>query len=306
MNILYAGTPSSSAIILRYLANNKHINIKGVLTQPDKRGKRGSNLIQSPVSIEAKSLKLDTYKPESIDLNEIKEIISALDIDFLIVIAYGKIIPSWLLELPNNSSINVHFSLLPKYRGASPIQASLLNGDNDSGISIIKMTKDLDAGDIISAFTIKINEDDNKLTLEDKLTKKCISKIYETLKNMQNNKIESQAQDHSRATYCKKIKKTDSVIDFSETSDDIINKFRAYYEWPGLCFKYKDINIKIHGIHRTNEISTNKPGTILKLNKEGLYVNTGDKVVVITYLQFPNKKIISSSDVFNSYKKFFQ
>ena len=306
MNILFAGTPANSAEILNSLAKVKHINIKGVLTQPDKKGNRGNNIIESPVAILAKELKLDVYKPESINQTDLVSALKSLDLDIMIVIAYGKIIPSWLLELPSELSINVHFSVLPKYRGASPIQSALLNGDSRSGISIIKMSENLDAGDIISSFNVKINPDDNKLTLEKKLTDKCIEELPEILDLVKSNKIELKKQDCSNASYCKKIVKSDSMIDFNDKSINIINKFRAYYEWPGLSFLYKDTIIKIHEIEEVKINNNNKPGTINKLDKNGLYINTVDSVVVITYLQFPNKKIISSSDVYNSYKDFFQ
>ena len=305
MNILYAGTPSNSAKILRYLAKLKPFNIKGVLTQPDKKGKRGNNLLESPVAIAAKDLKLEVFKPENLNSNEIISNLGLLDIDFLVVIAYGKIIPPWLLELPSKSSINVHFSILPKYRGASPIQSALLNGDDSSGISIIEMSEALDAGDIFSSFIVKINPEDNKSTLENKLTNKCITELPTTLDLVKANKIEAKKQDNSSASYCKKITKSDSIIDFNETTRSIINKFRAFYGWPGTSFIYKDIQIKIHNMLETKIINEGKPGTIYKLDSDGLYINTIDSMIVITHLQFPNKNIISSNDVFNSYKEFF-
>ena len=305
MNILYAGTPSNSAKILRYLAKLKPFNIKGVLTQPDKKGKRGNNLLESPVAIAAKDLKLEVFKPENLNSNEIISNLGLLDIDFLVVIAYGKIIPPWLLELPSKSSINVHFSILPKYRGASPIQSALLNGDNSSGVSIIEMSDDLDAGDIFSSFIVKINPEDNKSTLENKLTNKCITELPTILDLVKANKIEAKKQDNSSVSYCKKITKSDSIIDFNETTRNIINKFRAFYGWPGTSFIYKDIQIKIHNMLETKIINEGKPGTIYKLDNDGLYINTSDYMIVITHLQFPNKNIISSNDVFNSYKEFF-
>ena len=305
MNILYAGSPSNSAKILHYLAKNKLFNIKGVLTQPDKKGKRGNNLLESPVAIAAKDLKLEVFKPENLNSNEIISNLGLLDIDFLVVIAYGKIIPPWLLELPGVSSINVHFSILPKYRGASPIQSALLNGDDISGISIIEMSEALDAGDIFSSFIENINPEDNKSTLENKLTNKCITELPKTLDLVKANKIIAKKQDHSSASYCKKITKSDSIINFNETTRNIINKFRAFYGWPGTSFIYKDIQIKIHNMLESNIINGGKPGTIYKLGNDGLYINTIDSMIVITHLQFPNKNIISSNDVYNSYKEFF-
>ena len=179
MNILYAGTPNSSAEILKSLVKNSSIDIKGVITQPDKAGKRGKKLDESPVSLLANSYDLDLFKPETLNDECFKEKIEILEIDFLIVVAYGKILPKWLLQLPSVSSINIHFSLLPKYRGASPIQSALLNGDKETGITFIEMSEELDSGDIISAEKTKICVDDNKIILEARLTCLSIEKINE-------------------------------------------------------------------------------------------------------------------------------
>jgi methionyl-tRNA formyltransferase len=170
MNILYAGTPNSSAEILKYLVQNDSIKVKGVITQPDKTGKRGKKLNDSPVSLMANSYDLDLFKPDKLNDKDFKEKIEILEVDFLIVVAYGKILPRWLLELPSVSSINVHFSLLPKYRGASPIQSALLNGDKETGITFIEMSEKLDSGNIISTEKTKIFKDDNKIKLETRLT----------------------------------------------------------------------------------------------------------------------------------------
>ena len=307
MNILFAGTPHSSALILKYLANHENISVKGVITQPNKRGKRGKKLNESPVAIQAKVLELDVFKPKSLDDKELKDILGKFsDIDYLVVVAYGKIVPAWLLSLPRVASVNAHFSILPKYRGASPIQSALLNGDTETGISFIEINSNLDAGDIISLHKIKILSHDNKLTVEKKLTDKCIDEIFKTLSDFKDHKILAYLQDKSKATYCKKISKNDSFTNFNEKSLNIINKFRAFYEWPGLAFNHNDITIKIHGIEISKENSEGKPGKIQKIEKDGIYINTKDKVIVITHLQFPNKKIISSTDVYNSYQNFFK
>jgi methionyl-tRNA formyltransferase len=176
MNILYAGTPNSSAEILKYLIKNNSIKVKGVITQPDKAGKRGQKLNESPVSSIANSYDLDLFKPDRLSIKEFKKKIEILEIDFLIVVAYGKILPRWLIELPSVSSINIHFSLLPKYRGASPIQSALLNGDKETGITFIEMSEKLDSGNIITAEKTKIFEDDNKIKLESRLTGLSIKK----------------------------------------------------------------------------------------------------------------------------------
>lgn len=306
MNILYAGTPNSSAEILKYLAQNDSINVKGVITQPDKAGKRGKKLNDSPVSLMANSYDLDLFKPHKLNNKDFKEKIKILEVDFLIVVAYGKILPKWLLELPSVSSINIHFSLLPKYRGASPIQSALLNGDKETGITFIEMSEKLDSGNIISTEKTKIFKDDNKVKLETRLTGMSIKKINNVLIESAKQNKSSIKQDDSNASYCQKILKVDSITNFNDTSINIFNKFRAFIEWPGLAFYHNDTLIKIHGLEVLDRINTNKPGTIYKFDSTGLYINTIDSVIVITHLQLPNRNIISSSDAFNSYKDFFR
>ena len=306
MNILYAGTPNSSAEILKYLAQNDSINVKGVITQPDKAGKRGKKLNDSPVSLMANSYDLDLFKPHKLNNKDFKEKIKILEVDFLIVVAYGKILPKWLLELPSVSSINIHFSLLPKYRGASPIQSALLNGDKETGITFIEMSEKLDSGDIISTEKTKIFMDDNKVKLETRLTDMSIKKINNVLIESAKQNKSSIKQDDSNASYCQKILKVDSITNFNDTSINIFNKFRAFIEWPGLAFYHNDTLIKIHGLEVLDQINTNKPGTIYKFDNTGLYINTIDSVIVITHLQLPNRNIISSNDAFNSYKDFFR
>ena len=306
MNILYAGTPNSSAEILKYLAQNDSIKVKGVITQPDKAGKRGKKLNDSPVSLIANSYDLDLFKPHTLNNKDFKEKIKILEVDFLIVVAYGKILPKWLLELPSVSSINIHFSLLPKYRGASPIQSALLNGDKETGITFIEMSEKLDSGNIISTEKTKIFMDDNKVKLETRLTGMSIKKINNVLIESAKQNKSSIKQDDSNASYCQKILKVDSITNFNDTSINIFNKFRAFIEWPGLAFYHNDTLIKIHGLEVLDQINTDKPGTIHKFDSTGLYINTIDSVIVITHLQLPNRNIISSSDAFNSYKDFFR
>ena len=154
MNILYAGTPNPSAKILKALCDNPSINVVGVITKPDKAQKRGNKLVQSPVSIEAQNRNLNIFKPYDLNALKLKQSIEALSVDFVVVAAYGKILPKWLLDLPIIMPINIHYSLLPMYRGASPIQSSLLNGDSISGITFMNMSEGLDDGDCIKQYEI--------------------------------------------------------------------------------------------------------------------------------------------------------
>ena len=305
MNILFAGTPEPSARILEHLLECSDLNVVGVLSQPDKPQKRGKIVAESPVSSIATLNQIKIYKPNDLnDANFIKDI-QLLNIDVLLVAAYGKILPDWLLEISNIVPINIHYSLLPLYRGASPIQTSLMNGDTNTGVTFMKMVKGLDEGDIIKKYELKIKQNHNKISLENDLCLLSIRYLNEVLDLIKIDKFSYVKQDNDLASYCSKIKKSDSIVNFDSPAEEIFNKFRAYYEWPGTAFNYKDIRIKICEMTVSDIISSKRPGNIFKFDSSGLYINTSTKVIVITYLQFPGKKIISSSDAFNAYKSFF-
>jgi methionyl-tRNA formyltransferase len=305
MNILYAGTPNPSAKILKALCDNPSINVVGVITKPDKAQKRGNKLVQSPVSIEAQNRNLNIFKPYDLNALKLRQSIEALSVDFVVVAAYGKILPKWLLDLPKIMPINIHYSLLPKYRGASPIQSSLLNGDSISGITFMNMSEGLDDGDCIKQYEIDIKKTHNKITLENDLCDLSIAKMFEILDGVKREKYVLVEQDNDSATYCKKIHKSEAIINFNETADEIYNKFKAYYEWPGICFEHKNIFIKIKEMGVINDGEAYLHDKNIMINKNGLYIRTSNKTIVITYLQMPNKNIISSSDAFNAYKDYF-
>ena len=304
MDIYFAGTPNSAAEILKSLASNDLFNIKGVITQPDKKGKRGNKRIESPVSLMANSLNLQTYKPHNLTKTQIQNDIDITNADILLVVAYGNLIPTWILE-SNIKAINIHFSLLPRYRGASPIQSSLLNNDKKTGVTFMQMSKDLDAGKVIKCFEVPINKNDNKSSLEKKLTKLSILNLEKVITDFYSNKTIPVDQEHKKASYCKKIVKKDSIINFEEGAEKIFAKFRAYNEWPGICFIHKNKVIKIHGVEITSNKSPGNPGDIISFNKSGLTLKTIDYDIVITHLQFPNKNIITAKDAYNSYRQFF-
>ena len=304
MDIYFAGTPNSAAEILKSLASNDLFNIKGVITQPDKKGKRGNQRIESPVSLMADSLNLHTYKPHNLIKEQIQNDIDINNADILLVVAYGKLIPNWILE-SNIKAVNIHYSILPSYRGASPIQSSILNNDKKTGVTFMQMSKDLDAGKIIKCFEIPISENDNKSSLEKKLTELSILNLEKVITGICSNKIIPFDQDHEQASYCKKILKEDSIISFKESAERIYAKFRAYNEWPGICFIHKNKVIKIHGLEISSTQSPGSPGDIISFTNSGLTFKTSDYDIVITHLQFPNKNIITTKDAYNSYRQFF-
>ena len=305
MNILFAGSPSTSAEILEHLVQNKHLNVSTVLTQPNKRSKRGTEKHETPVSRVAKKHSIKTLKPKTIDKAFISKELGRINIDLILVVAYGHILPKEMLKIPKIMSMNIHFSLLPKYRGASPIQSAIINGDKKTGISFMKIIEKMDAGELIYKADVKIDNEDTKTVLENKLTSLAISKMDGVLNSLQKNDYKLIKQNESDASYCSKIVKEDSLVDFKDSSLDIFNKFRALEEWPGTSFVHNNKVIKIHDMYISNSKSEGNPGEIFKIDPSGITLNTIDYMIVITNLQFPNKKIISSQDAFNSYLDFF-
>ena len=242
-------------------------------------------------------------------MNEIKKLITGFDFDFLLVAAYGKILPDWMLNAPVYEPINVHYSVLPKHRGASPIQSTILTGDTMAGISIMKMTKGLDEGPIYRKFKIDINESD-KEELEEKLSLIAAKNITSVLSEIKNKNIKPIDQNESDASYCKKIKKESGLIDLQkDNAEKILLKFRAYKGWPGVFFRYKSVDIKIHELmllDPIDDIHMEHSDSIYKVTKDGLIIKTIDSKIVITHLQMPGKKVINKSDIYNAYSNYFE
>ena len=305
MKVLFAGSPASSAQILKFLYLDG-FKIVGVISQPDKRSKRGKDKDPSSVSAEASKLNLSVYKPEQLDIsfqNEIKD----LEFDFLIVSAYGKILPEWLLDKARVAPINIHFSLLPKYRGASPIHSAILDNESKTGISIMEMTNGLDEGPVYSSYEHEILISDSKIDLEEKLVVLCTQNLGKDLRDIYSKTITPVPQKNDEATYCKKIDKLSGLINFStESAEMIFQKYKAFFGWPGIYFIKNNIVINIHGLRGFDKNECSHMDRQFKFIKNGLAVKTIDKTIVITHLQFPGKRIISSSDAANSYSNFFQ
>ena len=305
MKVLFAGSPESSAKILKSLIN-EGFEVVGAISQPDKRSKRGKGKEASPVSKEAFKLRIPTLKPVSLD-DSFKREVELLDFDFLLVSAYGKILPDWLLESPNIAPVNIHFSLLPKYRGASPIQTAILNSDKKTGVSIMQMIKGMDEGPVYSFHETEILRYENKRDLENKLTSLCIKNIASDLNNIFQKKLAPIEQNNSKASYCKKINKVSGKIDFSkENTADILQKHKAYIGWPGLYFEKNNLVIKIHELEEYKGNKEDVETKAFRFLSHGLVVKTIDSQIVITHLQFPGKRIISAADAANSYAKFFE
>ena len=251
MKILYMGTPAPAAKLLSDLLKTRK-DIVSVVTQPDKQKGRGLKNSESEVAQISKAAGITTYKPASVKDPEFIETIKNLAPDLIIVVAYGKILPKEFLDIPKLGCINVHASLLPKYRGASPIQAALLNGDKTTGITIMMLNEKMDEGDVLAQEEVSIQEDDNVTSLSDRLFIKGASLLTKTLVEADDNVrnglkpfLTAKPQNRTLATYAPLIKKEDGLLDFSQPAEKNFNKIRAYDPWPGAFTKFNGKVIKI-------------------------------------------------------------
>ena len=259
LKIIFMGTPEFSVPIFKsiYETNNK---ILEVYTQPPKKKNRGQKIINSPIHDHSKKLSISVRNPIVFDDEEINHI-ENLKPDLVIVVAYGKILPKKLLNLKDILFINVHASLLPKWRGAAPIQRAIMNMDQETGVSIMKIVPKLDAGPVLIQSKIKIIKGTNHKELSSKMSELGAKLILDTLKIIENKKVNFIEQNESNATYAKKIEKTETRLNWNNDADKIIAKINAFCPSPGCWFELNGVRIKI--IKAKQVISKGMPGTVL-------------------------------------------
>lgn len=269
--VIFMGTPNFSVPILEYLVENTNVVL--VVTKPDTFEGRKKELTYSPIKEVALKNNIDVITPNKII--DAFEIISEINPDIIITCAYGKIVPESILNIPKLGSINVHASILPQYRGASPIQSAILNGDKKTGITIMYMDKGMDTGDIISYEEINIDIDDNYQTLSSKLSLLGTNLLAKTLLDIINHKNNRIKQDDSKATYTRLITREDEKINFSQNGKDIINQIRTFSPNPGAYFKLNDKEIKIIKASFTSQKIVKSNEVVLTKNTFGITCNDG-------------------------------
>lgn len=287
--IIFFGTPKFAEIILEKLIAEKY-NVAAVFTQADKKVGRKQKLEKSPVKKVAERNKIPVFSPPTLKEKKVAEEIAKMRPDIIIIAAYGKILPGSILEIPKYGSINVHASLLPKYRGASPVQQAILNGEKETGTTLMLMNEKLDAGEIIAQEKLKISKDDNSGTLSDKLSKVGAKMLVETLPDWISGSIKAVSQNESQASFCRMVKKEDGKINWNETAEEIFRKWRAYQPWPGIHTFWRGKRLNISDIKTENHFDFGKkPGTVVE-HKEKAAVQTKAGIVILEKLQLEGKK----------------
>ncbi|MGC8941268.1 MAG: methionyl-tRNA formyltransferase [Sulfurihydrogenibium sp.] len=303
MKVLFWGTPDFAVESLKALLSSKH-QVVGVITQPDKPKGRGQKVQPTPVKEEALKHGLLVYQPEKIKNNpEVVDFIKNLNPDISVVVAYGKILPEEVINIPKYKTINVHASLLPKYRGAAPIHRAIMDGEEETGVCIMEIVKELDAGDIYRCKKVKIEPNDDIITLHDKLAKEGAKLLIEVLDDIEEGKVEKTPQDNTKATYAKPIEKEEAKINWEKPAKDIYNQIRALKVWPKAYSNFRNQQVKILDAEVVECPKAVKPGEVVKSNdKEGIIVATKEGCILIKTLQFPNSKPISSQEAVRGYK----
>lgn len=287
--IIFMGTPEFSVNPLVSLHENKEISVELVITGQDKKRSR-NEILPTPVKSKAIELGINTYEPSNVNSEESINLINDINPDFIVVIAYGQLIKDELLSKYKDRIINIHSSILPKYRGAAPMQWTILNKDKQAGVCSMLIEKTMDTGDILDIAKIEIDEDTDIENLHDKLSEISGPLIVNTILDYDNLYKNRTKQDETRATYSKKIDKSMGHIDFNEEASDIKAKIMAFSNWPGTFSYYKNNKIKIHKITIIEKYTDNKIGQIIDANKDGIFVNCSDACIRIEEIQFEGKK----------------
>ncbi len=284
--IVFMGTSNFAVPILKSLYQNGY-PISVVYTQPAKKSNRGQKFNKSPINLFSENISLDVRTPQSLKNNLEEELyLNKLQPDIVLVVSYGQIIPKNILNIPKNGFINVHASLLPKWRGAAPIQRSIMNLDSETGISIMKINENLDEGPICNQYLINISEKMNSEELSEKLSLMASEKILDILDNIYDGNIEFKDQDHSKATYAKKIQKIEGKIDWNENAEKIIGKINGLYPYPGAFFSFNGERYKILKAEKSS--TTGKPGDIVSENFE---VCCGKGSIKVLTIQREGKRV---------------
>lgn len=301
MKIIFFGTSNAALPILEGLSR-KH-EVLAVVTQPDAKVGRQRELTESPVSVLAKEMGVKIFKPAATkDNNQFLSQLQACGAELFVVAAFGQILPADIINLPKFKALNVHFSLLPEYRGPSPIQAALLNGDKKTGTSIFILDEQVDHGPILSQESIAIDADDNFLTLSQKLAHKSARLLQETIEGYASGNLKPLPQDDNQASLTKIITKQDGVINWHQSAGQIYNQFRAFYPWPGIWTKWNGKILKILDCFPvSSELNAQTPGVVL----DGGVVACGDhSALEIKTLQLEGKKEMAIADFLNGYRDF--
>ena len=299
MRIVFLGTPDFAVPSLQALAV-KH-EVLAVFTQPDRPKGRGNRLSESPVKAAAKDLDLPTHQPERVRRREALELLRSLQPELMVVVGYGQIIPQTIIDLPRYGILNVHASLLPKYRGAAPIQWAIANGEVETGVTIMQIDAGLDTGDILQKARLAIGPDEIAPELSLRLAAAGAELLLDTISQIERGTEHREKQNDAEATFAPVLKKEDGLIEWSRPARQIYNRLRGFTPWPGVYTRFRGQHLALLGAKPVGGRSL-APGTI-HVDKRSLFVGCGgDTVLELLELQIAGKKRMTAEAFLNGYR----
>ena len=300
MKILFMGTPDLAAVCLEAVYNKAGVEVVGVLTQPDKPKGRGMKLVPPPVKVFAEEHGIPVYQPQTLKNGAFEDELKKLDPDMIIVAAYGKILPKYVLDYPKYGCVNAHGSILPKYRGASPIQRAIIDGEKVTGITAMYMAEGLDTGDIIKIYPCDITPDDDFGSLHDKLAVLAGEAMCDVIDMTESGTITRTKQDDEKSSYAAKIEKEDTVIDFTKNAEDIVNLVRGLSPAPLAVTRTPDGKLlKLTHAHLSDKAKTDNAGEVVSLSDKGegeIVLSCGNGCISVTGVVPEGKKPMKSAD----------
>ncbi|MCW3173054.1 methionyl-tRNA formyltransferase [Shewanella subflava] len=304
LNIIFAGTPDFAARHLQALIASEH-NVCAVYTQPDRPAGRGKKLTPSPVKQLAVEHNIAVFQPASLRNEDAQAELAALNADIMVVVAYGLILPKVVLDTPRLGCINVHGSILPRWRGAAPIQRALWAGDNETGVTIMQMDIGLDTGDMLLKTALKIEDTDTSASLYEKLALQGPDALIDALAQLSLGTLTAEKQDESLANYAEKLSKDEAKLDWNKPAKQLWQEVRAFNPWPVSYFEHQQSSIKVWQVRYNTAACHAAPGTITQADKNGIVVATAHGSLIIDTMQLPNKKPLAVADILNSRADWF-
>lgn len=304
LRIIFAGTPEFASAHLQAILASHH-QVIAVYTQPDRPAGRGQKMVPSPVKALALEHDIAVFQPRTLRCEDAQKELAALNADLMVVVAYGLILPQAVLDTPKYGCINVHGSILPRWRGAAPIQRAIEAGDNESGVTIMQMDAGLDTGDMLRKTFCPIQPTDTASELHDRLITIGKQALTLSLDDIANGRTQPEQQDDGQATYAHKLSKEEARLDWQQPATTLERQIRAFNPWPVATTALDDTGIRIWAATALTDSPTAQPGTLLKADREGLDIACGQGTLRVTQLQLAGSRAMTAQELLNSKKAMF-
>ena len=298
MRVVFAGTPDFSVPILQAVLDSRH-SVVAVYSQPDRPAGRGRKLTPSPVKQLALQYQLPVFQPATLNATEARQQIAELKPDLMVVVAYGLILPQAVLELPERGCVNLHASLLPRWRGAAPIQRAILAGDRQSGVCLMQMEAGLDSGPVLAEARTDIADDDTGGSLHERLSRLAADLLARSLADLERGVLEPIAQDESLVSYASKLDKSEAAINWQQDAAQLERQVRAFNPWPVAQAKYQGQVLRVWSA-KAIDGGAGKPGSVVAAGKQGIDVVCGSGCLRLLTIQLPGGKRLRAADFLNA------